>query len=444
MEFTHTFDNIAGYKEEKKILKNYSSLIKRSKELKSLGGKLQKGLMMIGPNGTGKTILAEAFIKASDSNIVEINYNDVNSDGDFGDYIKKKFLEASKLTPCILYIDEFDKLVGNKPNFFLESDVDRSRIFLNEMNKYNNVDGLFILVIANEEYGIDESLVRAGRLDRVLEINLPNEDERKEIVEYYLSNKKYEKNVDIDNLAILTNGFSGADIEAFINDALINAFVDGRKEISQKDISAVYYDRVFKNVNKEEKKSDDALRLIANHESGHAAVNLLLKPNTIELASILTRNEVQGFVSSAKSSKEAATYSETIKQIKILLGGKAAEEINGKDLLMGSNYDFKKCLALIQKLVRENGYLGLDYLHLRRCPEDAFPSGTADISERKRSLIEIEENKLLNKLYLETKNLLESNFGLVNLISEALIKHKVLNKAELLEIYKKYQSLINK
>lgn len=443
MEFTDTFDNIAGYKEEKKILKNYSSLIKRSKELKSLGGKLQKGLMMIGPNGTGKTILAEAFIKASDSNIVEINYNDVNSDGDFGDYIKKKFLEASKLAPCILYIDEFDKLVGNKPNFFLESDVDRSRIFLNEMNKYNNVDGLFILVIANEEYGIDESLVRAGRLDRVLEINLPNEDERKEIVEYYLSNKKYEKNVDIDNLAILTNGFSGADIEAFINDALINAFVDGRKEISQKDISAVYYDRVFKNVNKEEKKSDDALRLIANHESGHAAVNLLLKPNTIELASILTRNEVQGFVSSAKSSKEAATYSETIKQIKILLGGKAAEEINGKDLLMGSNYDFKKCLALIQKLVRENGYLGLDYLHLRRCPEDTFPSGTADISERKRSLIEIEENKLLNKLYLETKNLLESNFGLVNLISEALIKHKVLNKVELLEIYKKYQSLIN-
>lgn len=443
MEFTDTFDNIAGYKEEKKILKNYSSLIKRSKELKSLGGKLQKGLMMIGPNGTGKTILAEAFIKASDSNIVEINYNDVNSDGDFGDYIKKKFLEASKLAPCILYIDEFDKLVGKKPNFFLESDVDRSRIFLNEMNKYNNVDGLFILVIANEEYGIDESLVRAGRLDRVLEINLPNEDERKEIVEYYLSNKKYEKNVDIDNLAILTNGFSGADIEAFINDALINAFVDGRKEISQKDISAVYYDRVFKNVNKEEKKSDDALRLIANHESGHAAVNLLLKPNTIELASILTRNEVQGFVSSAKSSKEAATYSETIKQIKILLGGKAAEEINGKDLLMGSNYDFKKCLALIQKLVRENGYLGLDYLHLRRCPEDTFPSGTADISERKRSLIEIEENKLLNKLYLETKNLLESNFGLVNLISEALIKHKVLNKVELLEIYKKYQSLIN-
>lgn len=442
MEVRHTFDNIAGYKEEKKVLMNYSSLIERAHELKSLGGKLPKGLMLIRPNGTGKTILAEAFINASGCNVVEINSNDVNSDGDFGDYAKEKFLKASKLTSSILYIDEFDKLVGNKPNFFLESDADRSRIFLIEMNKYNDVDGLFILVIANEQYAIEESLIQAGRLNGCLEINLPNEGERKEIIEYYLSNKKYERSLDIENLAVLTNGFSGADIEALINDALINAFVEQRKEIFQKDISNIYYDRVFKNVNKDEKKTDEALKLVSIHEAGHAAVNLLLDSKTIDLASILTRNDVQGFVSSVKSSQEASTNTEVIKQVKISLGGKVAEEINGGDLLIGSSSDLKNCVGLINKLVRENGYLGLDYLQPKMCMSDIFSVRLRETSRRRTYEIELEENKLLKKLYNETKELLENNFELATLISEELVKHKVLNKAELLEIDEKYKSLI--
>ena len=208
------FNKIAGYSEEKEELKKMCMLIKKRDDLHKAGGKLPKGLFLIGPNGVGKTVLAKAFIKESKCSVVSIDYNDVEEDDSFIAYIKDKFKEASEKAPCILFIDELDKLIGNNQSFFMPDNMDKSRVILSEINRYSDTDGLFLLIVANNEYHLERSIIRSGRIDRIIEIELPNQTERKEIIEYYSKGKKIQEDISYVNLSKVMRGMSGADIES--------------------------------------------------------------------------------------------------------------------------------------------------------------------------------------------------------------------------------------
>lgn len=433
-----SFDRIVGYKEEKVELEKYAYILKNKENLIRLGGKMPKGLMLVGPNGVGKTVLAKALIKESGCNVVEINLNNASTNREINSLIKEKFLEASKFETCILYVDELDKIIGQEVLFMSENSEASSNTILNELNRYSD-SGIFFLAVCNEKKILDESIVRSGRIDSILEINKPNESERKDIVDYYLKGKKVAKEVNSKELAKVFSDFSGADIEATINNSLIKCFVENRNEISKDDLMSVYYNKIFQSVSKEEQEGDKNIDLIAIHEAGHAATNLLLDKNSIACASILSRNDVKGFVNSIDSENELQTISKLINKIKINLAGKISEELIADENSVGASRDLKTAQQIVSEIVRTLGYAGVDYLDFE---SKRAMFGSDQTSQARLEKIENKETEILKDLYKETKELLENNLQLIHMIKEGLLKRKVLNKEELLSIYDNY-SLIN-
>ncbi len=429
------FDRIAGYKEEKAELSKLCNLIKKREELSKIGGKLPRGLFLIGPNGVGKTIMAKSFIKESGCESIDINYNDLDDSSDFVTYIKSKFAEAAKKAPCILFIDELDKLIGNSSQFFIEDNFDRSRVILNEINKYSDVEGLFLLVVANGGYRLDQSIIRSGRIDRIIEINLPTENERHEILNYYATQKTLDNSVDLKRLSAILNGFSGADIESLMNNAVIKAFTEDRKTIINEDIMSVFYDKVFKCKEKASSFDEKSAKMLAYHEAGHAALTLLFNPSSINCSTILARNGVKGFVSRHFSEDKLTTFEDEKNSVKIALAGLVVEELVFGERTTGSSNDIFKAHSTISDLVRNQGISGLNNILVER---NDFPS-TESCSESKLSSIEKAEDELMSNLLKETKEIVSNNINLVKAIATELINKKILNKDDLDTIFDKYK-----
>lgn len=428
------FNRIVGYKEEKNELEKYAYILKNKEALIKLGGKMPKGLMVVGPNGVGKTVLAKALIKQSGCNCIEINLNNASTNKEINSLIKEKFLEASKFETCILFIDEFDKIVGQEVFFMSENSEASSNTILNELNRYSD-SGIFFLAVCNEKKILDESLIRSGRVDSILEINKPNEAERKEIIEYYLKGKPVSKEVNSKELAKVFNDFSGADIEAAVNNSLIKCFVEKRNEISKEDLMSTYYNKIFRSVSKENQDDDKNIELIAIHEAGHAAMNLLLNKESIDCASILNRNEIKGFVNSIDSENELQAMSKLLNKVKIYLSGKASEELITNEHSIGASNDLKCAQMIVSELVRTYGYAGVGYLDFT-FRKSRFDETTT--SQARLEKIENKETEILTWLYNTTREVLENNIELVKMIKEELIQRKILNKEELLSIYSDY------
>ena len=285
----HEFDKIAGYKEEKKELLDLCNIIKRREELKRAGGKMPKGLFLYGPTGVGKTKLARAFIRESKYASIEINSNDMEECFDFSRFLKNKFKEASNKAPCIVFIDELDKLIGQRMDPLFPTANDRSKDLLNEVNRYSDNDGLFLLFVANCEWMIDEAVIRSGRIDKKIRIACPNESERKEILEYYSKNKNFDDTVSLSNIAKITKGYSGADLESLLNDAVMKSMTNMRRLISNEDLLGAFNDKTFRCKEKDYNLSPSGQKMLAYHEAGHATISLLSNNNSLFYATILAR-----------------------------------------------------------------------------------------------------------------------------------------------------------
>jgi len=434
-----TFNQIAGYAEEKKELQNICSLIKNRDDLYKIGGKLPKGIFLIGPNGVGKTALAKAFINESNCECVSINYNDLDNEEDFVNYIKSKFKEASEKTPCILFIDELDKLIGNNRHFFVPDNFDKSRVILNEINRYSDCEGLFLFVVANKEYHIDYSIVRSGRIDRVIEINLPNQQERKEIISYYSNGKTFDSSVDFKKLAKILHGFSGADIESLLNNAVIKSFTENRKEVTNDDIMSVYYDKVFNNNSKQQTIADSSLKYIAYHEAGHAVATLLKDPDSLTYATILSRGNIRGFVNQHEDETTVHTLDEKRNKILIAFGGIASEEVFFNLRTDGSASDIKRARGIATELVRYEGYCGFDSTSISIYVMDEMPPESQN-SLGRLVRMEEKEDQLIIDCYKESKKLIEDNKNLVEEIAKSLLDKKVLNREDLERIFNTYKA----
>ena len=431
------FDKIAGYKEEKEELCKICTLIKKNNELELIGGKLPRGLFLVGPNGVGKTVMAESFIKESACDSVSISYNDLDNDDEFIPYVRSKFAEAVSKAPCILFIDELDKLIGSSRHFFMADNFDRSRVILNEINKYSKVDGLFLLIVANRNYELDKSIIRSGRIDNIIEINLPNESERKEIIDYYCTGKNIDDSVNIDKLSKLLRGFSGADIESLLNNALIRSFVNNKTTVSDNDIMSVYYDKVFNAKEKETNLSEKSQKMVSYHEAGHTVVALLIDPSSLNCATILSRNDVRGFISQSFSEDRIMTFEDEKNQIKIALGGLAAEEVFFNERTTGSADDIRKAKNIIAGLVRKQGLCGLDKTNVSIFAREDFPPED-QCSEYRLRKMEEAEDLVLNELYEYTKKIVLERKEMVEFVARELMHKKFLNKEDMDGICSKF------
>lgn len=427
------FNKIAGYSEEKEELKKMCMLIKKRDDLHKAGGKLPKGLFLIGPNGVGKTVLAKAFIKESKCSVVSIDYNDVEEDDSFIAYIKDKFKEASEKAPCILFIDELDKLIGNNQSFFMPDNMDKSRVILSEINRYSDTDGLFLLIVANNEYHLERSIIRSGRIDRIIEIELPNQTERKEIIEYYSKGKNIQEDISYVNLSKVMRGMSGADIESLLNNAVIKAFTEGKKYISNDDIMSVYYDKVFSNSVKESQLDNDGMKRVAYHEAGHALVTYLLKPSSLTEVTILSRGCMRGFVNRHESESSIRTLNDKVNQISISLAGLITEMVFFNERTDGAGSDIMKAKSIASELVRFDGYCGLDKVNFTTMIDDELPS-TKSCSNERLKTIESAEDELISKIYKETEQRIAEHKKEIELIAKELLSKKVLNKEEVISL----------
>lgn len=429
------FDKIAGYKEEKQELINLCNLIKNREKLYKVGGKLPRGLFLIGPNGVGKTIMAKSFIKESGCDVVSVSYNDINDDDEFNGYIRDKFKEASEKVPCILLIDELDKLIGNGSHFFIPESFSKSRVVLNEINKYGSCEGLFLLVAANEEFIIDESIIRSGRIDKVIRVSLPNEKERLSIIKYYLKNKKCSYDFDVNRVTKLTHGFSGADIEALLNNSIIKAFNEDRDYITYSDVVDTFYKKLFSTSEKEAHLNDECLKVIAYHEAGHAVMSALYGED-IDYATILPRDGANGFIFNKTDETIIPTFRQVEQRIQVCLAGMASEEMFMHNRTMGASKDIEMARKLVTNLVRKNAYSGFETIAI------TYNSLTEEApSNERRCAMEAAEDKLLNDMYTEVNKILSDNKDLVEAVAKELLDKKILNREQILGIIEKTKEL---
>ena len=424
------FKDIVGYKEEKEELKNMCNIINKRKEIKEYGCAIPKGLFIVGPNGVGKTMMANLLIQNIVCKVIKIEENEFTSEEDFKCYIKDKFYEASKEEFAIIFIDEVDKMIGNNLEYSFNENYEKSTILLNEINKYSNNDNIFLLMVGNDELQIGRSLLRAGRIDKIININLPNNNEREQIIKKFMENKKFSKEIDINEIVSLTKNKSCATIKNILNDALIKAFVKEKKEVTQEDLRDAYFNYINIKKDKVEKLDKQSLTRLAVHEVSHAIVLIKLGEVEVSKISILGNGVTCGYVSCNDSDMKVPTLKDEEARIAVSLAGYIGEQIYFGNVGAGSIRDLSFAKERARDLVCSQAYFGFDKLLSNELPFES----TQMVSTRKLSKIEKCETRLIKRNAKNVKKILRKNKKIINTLTEKLINAKVLYKEEIYKI----------
>ncbi len=356
------FNDVAGAEEEKEELKEIVDFLKNPKKYSGLGAKIPHGVLLVGLPGTGKTLFARAiageanvpFFSISGSDFVEMFV------GVGASRVRDLFAQAKKNMPCIVFIDEIDA-VGRQRGAGIGGGNDEREQTLNQllvqMDGFESNDGIIIIAATNRPDVLDPALLRPGRFDRQIYVHIPDVKGREAIFKVHARNKPIAPDVDFKNLARLTSGFSGADIENLLNEAAILAARANRKVILMKDL----LEGVNKVIAGPQKKSriitEADKRITAYHESGHAIVGAVL-PNCDEVqeVSIIPRGMAAGYtISIPRTDDSHITKSKLNDEIAMMLGGRAAEELIIKDISTGASADIKRASLMARKMVCEWG-----------------------------------------------------------------------------------------
>ena len=440
------FENVAGCEEEKEELEEIVNFLKRPQEFIMAGARIPKGVLLVGPPGTGKTLLAKAvageagvpFFSISGSDFVEMFV------GVGAQRVRGLFEQAKKNAPSIIFIDEIDA-VGRQRGSGLGGGHDEREQTLNqllvEMDGFAKNQNIIVMAATNRPDVLDKALLRAGRFDRQVVVNLPDVGGRKEILKIHAQNKKIDTEVDIDKLAVATAGYSGADIENLLNEAAILAVRDNRSVIKQKDID----DAMLKVLMGPEKKShiigDEDKKITAYHEAGHAIVAHYLPSQTpVEQISIIPRGMAAGFtLYKPQKDKEHLSKAKLNDDICALLAGRAAEEISQPSICTGASNDIKRATELARKMVTEWGMSSevgtIDYSQESKSFLGAVASSKA-YSEATAKKIDDEIKKIIDKAYNKAVDILEKNKSQLDKVAEVLIQKEKISGEEFLSIMK--------
>lgn len=356
------FADVAGAEEEKEELQEIVEFLKSPKKFITLGAKIPKGVLLVGPPGTGKTLFAKAvageanvpFFSISGSDFVEMFV------GVGASRVRDLFGQAKKNMPCIVFIDEIDA-VGRQRGAGLGGGNDEREQTLNqllvEMDGFGTNDGIIIMAATNRADILDPALLRPGRFDRQIYVQIPDVKGREAIFKVHARNKPISKEVDFKNLARLTSGFSGADIANLLNEAAILAARKNRNEIIMSDL----LEGINKVIAGPQKKSrvitETDKRITAFHEAGHAIVGKLMKYcDAVQEVSIIPRGMAAGYtLSLPKNDDSHITKNRLNDEIAMLLGGRAAEELVIQDISTGASSDIKRASKIARSMVCEWG-----------------------------------------------------------------------------------------
>jgi len=357
-----TFDDVAGLEGAKTELKEITSFLKNPGDFDALGGEIPKGVLLVGPPGTGKTLLARAvageagvpFFTITGSDFMEMFV------GVGAKRVRDMFSNAKEKSPSIIFIDELDS-IGRKRGAGLGGGHDEREQTLNQMlselDGFEPNEGVVVMAATNRPDILDKALLRPGRFDRQITVNLPTQKHREEILEIHSKNKKMGDDVNLEEIARSTPGFSGADLRNLLNEAALLAARHKRKAIEQQDIDTAR-DKVMMGLKREGiRLSDDEKKLLAYHEAGHAVVAAVL-PNAdpVHKVTIIPRGKAMG-VTQQLPEKEKLLYKKDymLDRMAVMMGGRAAETLIFDTATSGAENDLKQLTKLARKMVLDWG-----------------------------------------------------------------------------------------
>ncbi len=437
------FKDVAGLEEAKVEIKEIVDFLKNPKKYTDLGGKIPKGALLVGPPGTGKTLLAKAvageanvpFFSISGSDFVEMFV------GVGASRVRDLFKQAKEKAPCIVFIDEIDavgRARGRNPNMGANDERENTlNQLLTEMDGFGTNSGVIILAATNRADVLDKALLRAGRFDRQINVELPDLNERREIFKVHMRPLKVDKSIDVEFLAKQTPGFSGADIANVCNEsALIAARSDKRKIGRQDFLDAI--DRIIGGLEKKNKIiSALEKKTIAYHEAGHATISWLLPyANPLVKVTIIPRGKALGAAWYLPEERQITTTEQLLDEMCSALGGRASEEINFKKISTGALNDLervtKQAFAMISYFGMSKEIGNLSFYDSTGQNEYSF---TKPYSEKTAEAIDHEVKSLVESEYNRAKKILSDNSKGLTELAEKLLDKEVIFSEDLEKIF---------
>lgn len=435
-------NDVAGAEEEKQELQEIVDFLKHPKKYTDIGARIPRGVLLVGPPGTGKTLFAKAvageanvpFFSISGSDFVEMFV------GVGASRVRDLFEQAQKNMPCIIFIDEIDA-VGRQRGAGLGGGNDEREQTLNQllvqMDGFEASSSIIVMAATNRADILDPALMRPGRFDRQIYVNVPDVKGREEIFKVHSRNKPLASDINFKSLARLTPGFTGADIENILNESAILAARADRKIITMKDISEAVNKVMAGPAKKSRLITESDKRITAYHESGHAIVAKLMKHcDDVHEVSIIPRGMAAGYtITLPENDDNHMTKGKLLDDIAMMLGGRAAEEIVIQDISTGASNDIQRATQLARKMVTEWGmsdsignmylgsseevFLGRDYqTHLNYSEEVA-----AKIDEEVKTIIDTQ--------YQVALNILKSNRPIMDAMVKALYEKETIYEDEI-------------
>ena len=439
-----TFNGVAGLSEAKQEVEDIVEFLKNPNRYTDLGGKIPKGALLVGPPGTGKTLLAKAvageanvpFFSLSGSDFVEMFV------GVGASRVRDLFRQAKEKAPCIVFIDEIDavgRARGKNPNMGSNDERENTlNQLLTEMDGFGSNSGVIILAATNRADILDKALLRAGRFDRQIYVELPELNDRKEIFKVHLRNVKIDDSVDVDLLARQTPGFSGADIANVCNEAALIAARKNKKSVQRQDFMDAV-DRIVGGLEKRSKiTTQEEKRSIAIHEAGHASISWLLRyANPLIKVTIVPRGRALGAAWYLPEERQITTREQMLDEMCATLGGRAAEEVFLGRISTGASNDLERVTKQAYAMVV---YFGMS----EKLPNLSYYDSTGQeygftkpYSEDTAKLIDEEVSKIVSEQYERAKKILKENADKHAQLAEALISREVIFSEDVEHIFGK-------
>lgn len=432
------FDNVAGYEEEKQELAEVVEFLQNPILFKQMGARIPKGILLEGPPGTGKTLLAKSVAGEADVPFYAISGSDFVEMfvGVGASRVRELFKEAKKNAPAIVFIDEIDA-VGRKRGNGVGGGNDEREQTLNqmlvEMDGFEANSGVVIIAATNRSDVLDPALLRPGRFDRQVQVNLPDLKTREAILDLHSKSRKFAPEVDLKEYAMSTSGFSGADLENMVNESAIVAVRHKKKQIDKEDIAEAI-DRVIAGPAKKTRKySDREKQLVSYHETGHVMIGLELDDaEQVEKVTIIPRGNAGGYAMfTPKEEQFFNTKQHLLQKITGLLAGRASEDVFLNDVSSGAHNDFERATKIARAMVTQFGMTDMGIYQYELNEDLQNPYGTKRYSDKTADLIDEKINEILDQCYSQAKEILNRRSEDVHLIANTLRTVETLTKAQI-------------
>ncbi len=451
------FADVAGAKEEKYELKEVVDFLSNGRKFTEMGAKIPKGVLLVGPPGTGKTMLAKAvagechapFFQISGSDFVEMFV------GVGASRVRDLFDQAKRSAPAIVFIDEIDA-VGRQRGAGMGGGNDEREQTLNqllvEMDGFESNDGIIVIAATNRPDVLDPALLRPGRFDRQIYVNMPDVGEREAILKVHAKNKKFTDDVNFKNIARITSGFSGADLANLLNEAAILAVRDDRPRITMKDLSEASTKVMMGPQKRSKVMTERDRKITAYHESGHAILHKLLPYcDEVQEVSIVPRGMAGGYtMSRPENDDNYSTVNKLNNMIASFMGGRIAEELIFEDYTTGASNDIEQATKLARKMVTQFGMSSkLGFINLGSTSEVFIGRDYQEksvYSEATAKLIDEEVEKILKSNYDQAKQILTENIDKLHALAGLLLKEETVFQDEVDDIMqgKSIESIVKK